>query len=264
MQFYLNEATAAERRFPVFLVDATDGLTPETGESGGQPQISKNGGSFSNTTNTLTAVGNGAYYVELTSGEVDTLGYIHVRFKSANTAEFSAPARVVAYDPFDAVRQGLTSLPNADAEAAGGMYTRGTGAGQINQTVNGTINIQTVLGSVVGNVSGSVGSVVGSVGGSVAGNVSGSVNDVATKTGYSLSAAGVDAIWDEPVTEPTGAFTWVGATARKILAWCGFRSFTKFLQTATEQTLRNEADDADIATAQHADDGTTYTRDQWL
>jgi hypothetical protein len=33
-----------------------------------------------------------------------------------------------------------TALPNAAAEASGGLYTRGTGAGQINQTVNGLTN----------------------------------------------------------------------------------------------------------------------------
>ena len=45
-----SEGTAARRRFPVYLVDATDGITPETGESGGQPQISKVGGAWANTT----------------------------------------------------------------------------------------------------------------------------------------------------------------------------------------------------------------------
>lgn len=44
---------------------------------------------------------------------------------------------LVAFNPYDAVRLGLTALPNAAAEAAGGLYTRGTGAGQINQTNNG-------------------------------------------------------------------------------------------------------------------------------
>src|SRR5262249_17988062 len=44
---------------------------------------------------------------------------------------------LVAYDPLDTVRLGLTALPNAAAEAAGGLYTRGTGAGQINQAANG-------------------------------------------------------------------------------------------------------------------------------
>ena len=47
----------------------------------------------------------------------------------------------VAFDPSDAVRIGLTALPNAAAEAAGGLYTRGAGAGQINQQANGQIDV---------------------------------------------------------------------------------------------------------------------------
>jgi hypothetical protein len=34
----------------------------------------------------------------------------------------------------------MTALPNANAEAAGGLYTRGTGAGQINQDANGRVD----------------------------------------------------------------------------------------------------------------------------
>lgn len=47
---------------------------------------------------------------------------------------------LVAYNPYDTVRLGLTALPNAAAEAAGGIYTRGSGAGQINQTNNGRVD----------------------------------------------------------------------------------------------------------------------------
>jgi len=36
-----------------------------------------------------------------------------------------------------------TALPNAAAEAAGGLYTRGTGAGQINQAANGQVDTNT-------------------------------------------------------------------------------------------------------------------------
>ncbi len=48
--------------------------------------------------------------------------------------------QLVDFDPQDTVRLGLTSLPNAAAEAAGGLYTRGTGAGQIRQDANGRID----------------------------------------------------------------------------------------------------------------------------
>lgn len=51
---------------------------------------------------------------------------------------------LTAFDPLDAVRGGFTALPNANAEAAGGLYTRGTGAGQINQDGNGRIDVNDV------------------------------------------------------------------------------------------------------------------------
>lgn len=50
---------------------------------------------------------------------------------------------LVAYDPQDTVRLGLTALPGAAAESAGGLYTRGSGAGQIAQPANGLINVNT-------------------------------------------------------------------------------------------------------------------------
>lgn len=100
--FVQSEATAARRRFYLRLVDATDGLTPETGETGGQPQFSKNGEVWGNTDNLLVAVGNGAYYVELIAEELDTLGTIAVRYKSANTAEFQETAPVQAFNPYNA------------------------------------------------------------------------------------------------------------------------------------------------------------------
>jgi hypothetical protein len=59
-----------------------------------------------------------------------------------HTSCFTESLRVelVDYNPRDGVRLGLTALPNAAAEAAGGLYTRGTGAGQINQAANGQID----------------------------------------------------------------------------------------------------------------------------
>lgn len=41
----------------------------------------------------------------------------------------------------DDVRAGLSALPNAAAAASGGLFTRGTGAGQINQDANGRIDV---------------------------------------------------------------------------------------------------------------------------
>lgn len=63
---------------------------------------------------------------------------------ASGMAQVSAEVQLVAWDPQDAVRGGLTALPNANAEAAGGLYTRGTGAGQINQPANGMVDANVV------------------------------------------------------------------------------------------------------------------------
>lgn len=124
MLVHANEATATYRRVYFHLVDATDGITPETGEASGQPQISVDGAAWTNTgIGTLTAIGNGRYYADLTQATVATAGTIvETRYKSANTAECPGDTvQVVAFNPRDAVRIGLSALPNAAADAAGGL-----------------------------------------------------------------------------------------------------------------------------------------------
>lgn len=120
MFFKVSEATAARRRVPIHCADATDGITPETGEAAGQPQVSKNGGAWANTSATLVAIGNGAYYVELTATELNTIGLIQVRYKSANTAEYQIDGFVFSYDPYDAAGLGLSRL---DAAVSSRMAT---------------------------------------------------------------------------------------------------------------------------------------------
>jgi hypothetical protein len=86
-----NEATATYRRMYFHCVDVTDGMTPETGEAGGQPQVSVNGDAFGTQAiiGVLVAIGNGRYYAELTQAGVNIAdrSVIEGRYKSANTAE---------------------------------------------------------------------------------------------------------------------------------------------------------------------------------
>jgi hypothetical protein len=96
MIYLSGDGTASRLRVHLYLVDATDGITPELGEAGGQPQLSKNGAAFANTTNLLVSLGNGAYYVELTASEVNTAGHLFVRYKSANTAECQVAGTVIS------------------------------------------------------------------------------------------------------------------------------------------------------------------------
>jgi len=77
-----------------------------------------------------------------------------------------------------------------------------------------------------------------------------------------ITATAVNLIWDEAMTETTGAPA-VTASFREGLKWMFALSRNKLLQTATLTTLRNDADGGDLATSVVADDATTYTRNEW-
>jgi len=83
----------------------------------------------------------GQYRFDLPDTLVSAANRVYITFTgAANLATHTVILVVKAVDWSDGVRGGMTALPNAAAEAAGGLYTRGTGAGQISQTVNGLIN----------------------------------------------------------------------------------------------------------------------------
>ena len=193
-----SEATAAQRRIFFHAVDATDGIAAESALTG-TGWFSKNGATPAASTASISEINAtnmpGRYYIEATATELDTLGIIEFRYKAAACAEVIARAQVKPYDPYDAVRLGLTALPNAAAEAAGGLYTRGTGAGQINQGANGMVdvNIEQWLDSVVnaliaGRVDGSVGAMAADV--VTAAAVANGALDAAT-----FAAGAFDAVW---------------------------------------------------------------------
>lgn len=86
----------------------------------------------------------GSYELSLPNAAIsasDASTWVEI-YLSGVTNVFAPPLRIdlVAVDVQDAVRMALTALPNANAEAAGGLYTRGTGAGQIRQDSNGRID----------------------------------------------------------------------------------------------------------------------------
>jgi hypothetical protein len=124
-----------------------------------------------------------------------------------------------------------TNVTNVNGLAAGVITATSIAADAITDAkVASDVTIASVtgaVGSVTGNVGGSVASVVGAVG-SVTGNVGGSVASVSgavgsvtaavtvgtnnDKTGYALSAAGVQAIWDALAS----ALTTVGSVGKRI------------------------------------------------
>ena len=152
-QFENSEATAARRHIYLHLVDATDGISAETGLTG-VGRISKNGATTAATSGSLVEIDStnmpGRYYIVLTATELDTDGMVEVRYKAAACAEGVARAQVVPWDPYAITNMGLTALPAIAAEAAGGLYTQGSGAGQINQTASGQVDVN--VAAMVANV----------------------------------------------------------------------------------------------------------------
>lgn len=135
-QVKLSEATAARRRIPVLLVDITDGFTPEVGVVTPTINISKNGATVATGAGTWAEIGNGQYYYEFTTGEVDTLGWIAVNIEKATVSrDYNAVVQIMAYDALDSVRLGLTALPNVAAGASGGLPT-GNASGQVTVATN--------------------------------------------------------------------------------------------------------------------------------
>lgn len=129
---------------------------------------------------------------------------------AANMAVAIKELQLTDFDPNDAVRAGLTALPNVASGSAGAIPTTGTGANQISVasglvTLAGVTHTGAVIPQVVtvtGNVNGSVGSVTGAVGSVTAGVTVTTNNDktgytvstVSDKTGYTISTAGMNSI----------------------------------------------------------------------
>ncbi len=96
-----SEATAAYRRIPIYLVDVTNGYTPETGLSAGFTiEVSENGAAQAAGGGSITEIGEGQYYYEATAAELSTLGFLAISIRHASCRDFFAAAQVVPWDPY--------------------------------------------------------------------------------------------------------------------------------------------------------------------
>lgn len=149
---------STDRSVTVRIIDSTDG-TPETGvvfnTAGIDLWYRREGAARTAITEaTLAAlttahadggflhVSDGVYRLDLPDAAFAS-GANYVDFGGTVTGMIVIGGRVRLVDVNieDTVRAGLTALPNAVAAASGGLFTRGTGAGQINQDANGRIDV---------------------------------------------------------------------------------------------------------------------------
>lgn len=237
---------ATDRSVVVRIIDSGDG-TPETGvvwnTSGIDLWYRREGAAVTSITEaTLAAlttahadggflhIANGEYRLDLPDAAFAT-GANYVDFGGTVTGMIVIGGRVrlVDINVEDAVRGGLTALPNANAAASGGLYTRGTGAGQINQSANGQIDV----------------------------NVAAMAAGTVTATAVATNAIDADALATDAVTEiVAGVFARAFSSAYSSLT---FDEICKILLASqagkasgmgtSTATIRNTADNADVIVA---------------
>ncbi len=105
---------------------------------------------FSTITPTITDLGNGHYEAALVSGDVNQLGDNPLRFSAPGAlTNNDVKLKVIAMNKEDAVRAGLTALPNAIAGASGGLPLKSEIAGLV---LNALLQDFAIAGSVADGV----------------------------------------------------------------------------------------------------------------
>lgn len=104
--------------FPMFSnqdhINGVTGLTPSV-------VLSKNGTTFVNASGSVSEIGNGWYALAGHVADRSSLGELVFKATANNADSFETKYTIVPFDPFDSVRLGLTSLPNASAGASFGL-----------------------------------------------------------------------------------------------------------------------------------------------
>lgn len=111
--FSVGEATASNRRLPVTIYDSSGSLaTGATVAVASELQVSINGGSYTNSTGSLTELSSGAYYYEGSTSDVTTPGVLLVKYEksgfttmlstiSVSTTSVSTTVSLIALAPDD-------------------------------------------------------------------------------------------------------------------------------------------------------------------
>lgn len=123
-----------------------------------------------------------------------------VMIKGTGIAPVLLEYDLVAYDPLDGVRLGLTALPNVASGSAGAIITSGTGTAQLN------VSAGNVAGSVASVATGGITSTSFASGAITSTTIA---TDAITSTGLAASAATeiAGAVWDEAYASHTTAGT---------------------------------------------------------
>jgi hypothetical protein len=124
MRIVKQSSTARDLCF--LMVDSTDHVSGKTGLTP-TVTLSKNGGSFASPAGSVSEVANGWYKVAGNATDSNTLGGLVLHATGTGADPCDVEFEVVAFDPQNAVRLGLTALPAAAANAANGLLVSTAG-----------------------------------------------------------------------------------------------------------------------------------------
>lgn len=262
--------------FPI--LDADGDLV--TGATGLDSEVSKDGGAFADVTAEATeiATSSGMYYLDLTSTEMNA-DCVAIIVKTSSSGAKTTP--IVLY-PEEAgnIRVNVTAYGGTAGTFSGGRpevntsHAAGTawGSGAITAAsiATGAIDADAIAdnaidaGAIASDAITAAKIATGAI--TSAKFAAGAIDAAAVATGAidadALAADAVTEIWGKAMTELAGV-PGVTGTVLEALEWIFLLARNKVTQTATTQTLRNDADNASLATAAVSDDGTTATRAEW-
>jgi hypothetical protein len=124
------------------MVDSTDHISAKTGLSP-TVTLSKAGAAFASPSGAVTEIANGWYKVAGNATDTGTNGPLILHATGTGADPTDTIFEVVAFDPQDAVRQGLTALPNVASGSAGAVLTSGTGTAQL-KTTSGIVDLPAI------------------------------------------------------------------------------------------------------------------------
>lgn len=182
---------------------------------------------------------------------------------ATNLSDSDYEIALVQFNPYDAVRLGLTSLPNAVADGAGGLPISDAGGLDMDSIKTDTAAILADTGTdgVVVAAASKTGYALSStqtfnMTGNITGNLSGSVGSVTGSTAQTGDTYGLLTSAD---TELSSVPTTTGTIINKIkFLFQYFRD--KKTVTGTTETLYKEDASTSLGTATISDDGTTFTK----
>ena len=120
LQAYQIKQSTTAQPLVFFMVDSADHVSGKTGLTL-TVTLSKAGGSFASAAGSVTEIANGWYKVAGNATDSNTLGPLLLHATGTGADPTDVAYEIVAFDPQDSVRAGLTALPNAAANATGGV-----------------------------------------------------------------------------------------------------------------------------------------------